>query len=230
MANSIVSVGGLIQIDFDQRGQLKDIEKRLGSFDKKAPNVMKNALNKAAMEARKENAKQAKKKYKVTDSSVLNASNLMKIKRARVGNLTAELDTKSNMYGYYKFQVKPRALAWTDDKPRMYRGRVLKSSGLNAMDADGVENGKTPAATGAKGFITAFQSGHVAVVYRVQGKQAKNRPGPLNKHTQAIEESYSPGLMSMSARSFKEPSVKEEMFSAMEAEIDQRVMSVLKGG
>lgn len=230
MANSIVSIGKLVEIDFDMKGTLQDIEKRLGSFDKKAPTIMKYAINKAAMEARKENAKQAKKRYKVADRSVLNASNLMKIARARAGNLTAELETSSNMYGYYKFQVKPRALAWTKDKPSMYRGQVLKSSGLNVMDGDGVENSGVPADVGSKGFITAFQSGHVAVVYRVRNKKAKNRPGPLNKHTQAIEESYSPGLMSMSARSFKEPSVQEKMFSAMEAEIDQRVMSVLKGG
>lgn len=238
---NLIQVEGLIDFDFDMDNAMKKLEKRLGPFSQKAPSVMAYALNQAAMQARREDAKAAKARYTAENSKEFNLKNVMNItKRARAGNLSLEMSTgKRNMYGFYKHSVSPRTLSHDGGRKSgpTYKGKVLKSSTRKPLFASTIEDNGKPADTvnsgdgsASRGFIVEFSSGHKAVVYRIRNQKMRERPGRLTKHNMALWESHAPGMAQMAGRAFEEKTVQDAIKDTMDKALTQKVAQVLKGG
>lgn len=153
----------LVTITVDE-AKLKNIEKRLGSNSKEAANVLKKAVNKTAREAKKKLAVKAKAEYAAKGGASA-YTKAMTVKSATKSSPSAIITAKGEAKELKDFKVSPTRVARTGNRPKQYRGQVLRAGSMKTLEKDGV-----------KAFITQFQSGHISVVQRVPGKHMKSNP------------------------------------------------------
>lgn len=84
---------------------IKDIEKRLGSLAKKAPNAISNALNRAVTNINSNIKKEVRSKYHIKAGDI---ADTLDIRRANVSNLSAHVISKGKVIGLDKFKVSPK--------------------------------------------------------------------------------------------------------------------------
>ena len=150
----------------------KDVARALGNCGKKAPLVIRNAVNETAKDARKVMIREAKKRYAVNGAGRRHLNDLKIRKRAKVSDLGAELhiggpgqkDAMKNDLGYFK-TIPSRPYVGQDvaNAPDLFKAKVLKNSGMKPLPGQG---------NLSKGFLVEFASGHVGMVQRVIGSSS----------------------------------------------------------
>ena len=135
----------------------KDVARALGNCGKKAPLVIRNAVNETAKDARKVMIREAKKRYAVNGAGRSHLNDLKIRKRAKVSDLGAELhiggpgqkDAMKNDLGYFK-TVPSRPYVGQDvaNAPDLFKAKVLKNSGMKPLPGQG---------NLSKGFLVEFQ-------------------------------------------------------------------------
>lgn len=141
----------------------QEVERELGKLKVKTPAVTKFAVNKTARYARKMMIMKAKARYAVNAAGARHLDELVQKKKATNSSITAELFISSfrNDLGYFdSLPNRPYVGRDVFNAPSVFRGRVLKSSGLKPL---------TGIAQLGKGFLVEFKSGHVGMVQRVLG-------------------------------------------------------------
>ena len=134
------------------KNNLKLIENRLGSLQKKSKEVLKKAVNDTAKQARKEIAQQTQKTYVVKNGKFNKA---MKIKRASNSNPTAIISATGGAMELKDFKVSPASYKTGKQRADVIKGKVLKSSGMKQLVKGDI-----------KAFVAKFSNGHVSVLQR----------------------------------------------------------------
>lgn len=169
------------------KDHVKQIEITLGNLSSKAPNVLKNAINTTAKQARKNLQTEAKLSYVIKASRFNKAINL---KSATVGNPAALLSSKGQALELLDYRVTPKAVLHGKNRPSFLKAKVKKSSSLKPL--------LTSSGT-VKPFIAKFKSGHVAVVERVPGIKYKSPKGLQQREAKKLDPTrikklYSPSI------------------------------------
>lgn len=128
------------------------IQKGLGEFQSKTPQVLKNAVNETAKQMRKLMIERAQKVYTVKSRRFNKATT---IKNATTRNFTAVITSKGSPMELKDFKVSP-AKPQTEPNPRgKTKAKVYNSSQMKSLERNGI-----------KAFVTQFKNGHISVAQR----------------------------------------------------------------
>jgi hypothetical protein len=95
-----------LEMRFDKQ-VLRDTQRKLGDYHKKAPLALSRALNRAASNVTSNISKEVRKEYNIKAGDV--KATLTKTK-ASAGNLSAVVSSKGNVIGLDKFKVSPKTV------------------------------------------------------------------------------------------------------------------------
>lgn len=118
-------------VDVDRK-ILKDVEKRLGEFHKKAPNAISNALNRAATNVNSNIKKEIRAQYVIKAGDITKYGNLVKT-NANSGKLSAVVKSTGGVIPLDKFKVSPKTVNPRRKTP--IKIGVKKSGLKKVMDA-----------------------------------------------------------------------------------------------
>lgn len=178
-----------------ESNDLKRIENALVGLEKKAPNVLKTAINATARQSRRELSTKAKKTYAVKLSG-FNKS--MKMKDATIGKMEAVIKTRGKAMELGQFRASPFRVTNGADRPKVMKGKVITERQMKELVNDDI-----------KAFVVKFRSGHVAVVERVPGKKMKSNP-----KKEFLRKLLSPSIPQMVGN-------EKEVYGEMRPKIDQ---------
>lgn len=139
----------LVVVEFDDGAALRDIKRRLGDLESKAPSILKNALDATARQAKKELATNAVNTY--TGHKKKDYTDAMTIQRPTQSDLSAVIHAKGMMEDLSRFKVKSSS--------GVVKAQVLKKSTLKDLVRDN-----------ARAFMVTFSSGHETVAQRRTGQ------------------------------------------------------------
>lgn len=192
----------MIKIEYN-RSMLQKVERKLGDMKQDAPKVLKAAINDTAKQGRKDLADEAKKTYAVKNTS-FNKS--MKINKARVSNLEAEIVSEGKTLGLKDFKVTPASYRpGNGTPPDIIKAKVLKSSKYKPLEKGGI-----------KAFIVEFSNGHKAVAQR----QGKDRLPIKTLHSNSI-----PKMIGNEKRVYK--IVKPKIKKNLKENVNKQIQKVL---
>lgn len=154
--------GGMFYIDV--RGELEDIEDRLGDLRHKAPVVLTKALNDTAKWAGRELAASAQNRYRIQK---LKFAKEFRTTKATKNNLVATIYAEGTALSSSKFKISP-----TSPSASMKGSQPVKLAILKKQSPKTITSGR---GNGLQAFIAEFQSGHVAVVQREPPKDYKSK-------------------------------------------------------
>jgi ribosomal protein S19 len=115
---------------------LDDIRYKLGTFEHKAPDLLKNAINRTAKDVGSNMAKQASKDYLVTPRGV---KKTISIKNSTKIRLSATVTTEDSPIPIINFDIKPRKgpIRISDDgkrDPKIYKARVRRDTSAKGVE------------------------------------------------------------------------------------------------
>lgn len=146
--------------EFRCNTNIEEIEAKLGSMKKKAPNVLATAVNDTARDAKRLLAKQAKEEYSVASGKFQKA---MKLEKAKPAKPVAVIRATGKQMELIDFKTNPKKRIPVEQ----VQAKVYKSGSLKPLIKKGADhNGKD-----LKSFIVQYQSGHVTVAQRVPGEE-----------------------------------------------------------
>lgn len=124
-----------MRVVFDLDNQIvEDIERRLGSFSRKAPNVLSNAINRAVTNVNSNVKKEVRKEYIIKAADI---QRTLKVTKATKSNLKGEVKSIGSPIGLDKFKVTPKTVnprRKTPIKAGVKKGNLKKL--LHAFVAD----------------------------------------------------------------------------------------------
>lgn len=213
----MLSVGNVVYFEVDEAA-LSEIKNRLGLYDKKAPQVLKNAVNATAREIQGKLAKKAQQTYAVKTARFKKNAKLTK---ATTGNPVAYITATGAREPLSDFQTRKHAGGASA------KAKVLKAGGLKNMTAP---------KSGLKAFMVAFDSGHIAVVRRYPGEKYSNAGKVADRQAKgwdmtAIREFTAASVPYMLGNEYRVYGVLEPEFEQMlKANVDKEIEKVLFGG
>ena len=199
----------------------KAVQEKLGDLYQYTPNVLRNAANNTARRVRDQLLEGARERYAESDEALLSAKQV-KIRRAREGESTAWIYSKGTLQALSKFYVAPKipqknvvasAHVLEDTYPRQFLGRAGES----------------------KAFVVRFDSGHIALVRRMEGQEyidgkVKTARRILGMDLTRIQEFRTVSVPTM----LKHPEVvgqtKETFHTIMVEEVEKQITKFLKKG
>lgn len=183
---------------------IKNVQKRLGDLQHKAPTAMSRAINKTITHVRKSMSDEVRKEYIVKAGT---AKKTIRVKKASSSNLSGEaVSSSSEKIPLKGFTVSPAKR--NPDMSDFYKSQVKRSSSLKAL---------TGSSDRSAGFIATMKSGHVGVFERQ--KDAGRLP---------IAELYGPAIPSMLAsRKLSEATINDGQ-TFMAKAIDQEIKRMLE--
>lgn len=95
-----------LTVDFEEK-MLQEVQDKLGSFHKKAPNAIANALNRAATTVNKNTKLEVRKKYVIKSSDVQKTLTKSKANRS---NLGVVVKSEGALIGLEKFKIQPKTI------------------------------------------------------------------------------------------------------------------------
>lgn len=139
------------------------IERQMESRMKKAPIVLKRAVNQTAKEAVKKLSSKARDVY-VLKYGRPSFKKETTVSDALAGTPEAVIRSKGEMKELLDFQISSNKVSITGNRPKEYKGKVYR------------DKEKVALTKGTKAFIVKFKSRHKAVVERVPGRMMKSNP------------------------------------------------------
>lgn len=208
------------------KAALEQITNELGGFAYKAPTVLKDAANAAGKYAVKETIKAADRRYDYNHARI-NLANEVKRKSATYANPRTVISVESqHMNKMIHFNVTPGRVANASGRPKVYKGRVLKSSSMKPLYDHDRGN--------VKMFMVRFSRGGIQVVSRVPGERySSSSGGKLKERVDAkldptrIEVEYAPSDTHMFSRAFDD--VRENVGEKLQIETKKQINKFLKG-
>ncbi len=157
-ATGSASVGnGVLTFEIDS-STIAKIEKELGELSSKTGQVLKNAVNSTAKQARNLMEQKAQETY-TAKKSALNKD--LKIQKATTAQPTAVIESKGQVMEVRDFKSStPRTGA---------KAKILQSGSLKLIQS---QRGRK-----AKAFLVQFASGHKSIVQRQEGEEYKTSSG-----------------------------------------------------
>lgn len=125
-------------VEIDKR-MLRDVQRKLGSFSKKAPNAISNALNRAMSNINSNVKKEVRAKYNIKAGDVQDT--LKKIRASR-GSLAAGVHSKGGVIGLDKFKVSPKTVnprRKTPIRVGVKKGGMKSAGGAFVADISGAK-------------------------------------------------------------------------------------------
>lgn len=193
--------------------QLEQLETKLNRVLRKVPTVLKNAVNAAARQAKKDLANRAKKVYTVKKSSFdssIQQKNATTSEPVAILTVSGESNPLST---YFKFSKNKGVNA--------ARAKVKKSSNLKALQKGNL-----------KAFIVQFESGHVAIVqrdppkkYTSKGASKRRAKYPYSDLTK-IKELFGPSIPQMIGNEqqvygYIRPKIQENLQRQIHAQVEK---------
>ncbi|WP_404427301.1 phage tail protein [Ureibacillus chungkukjangi] len=123
-------------VDLD-RQMLEELERRLGTFSKKAPNALSNAINRAVTNVNSNVKKEVRKEYNIKASDI---QPTLKITKATKASLRGEVKSSGSPIGLDKFRVSPKTVnprRKTPIKAGVKKGNIKKVLGAFIADIHG---------------------------------------------------------------------------------------------
>lgn len=151
MKTTTKSYNGLISFQVDE-DMLKVIEDALGDLKDKSRQVLKNAVNATAKQAKADLAKKAQETYAVKKTRFTKA---MRTTNATQGRPEATIHITGAQMELKDFKVSPATFKTGKARPSVTKAKVLLSSSLKGL-----------AKSDNKAFLAKFSNGHVSVVQR----------------------------------------------------------------
>lgn len=188
---------------------IHQIELELGSLWKEAPKVLSKAVNQTARKVRKQMVKDLEGNYAFR-SQLGSPGQVMRMKGAKAGNMTATLLAKGNMKELMDFMVTPGTPSWPAEYSAV-SSKVLQKSPLKSLNGN------------PKPFITRFRSGHVAVVVRQPGTSMRGKP-----KKEALKKLLSPAIPIMLNNEEIRNQAKEMVMRELPDAITRQINRVLK--
>lgn len=197
-----------------EEASLKNITDALDGISYKAPTILKNAANATGKVTMKRLQEKMDKKYDIT-SDKINLKNSMRRVSATYANPRTIIEAKSPMYSLGYFQVTPRRLAYGKNRPKIYRGAVLKSEQKDLeWNEIKLSGGKKLKLENGKGFYVRFENGHEDIALRFPG-------------TRKIFTVPSPSIPGMSGVTYREE-VEEDAVKLMREKLQYEIERFLK--
>ena len=182
------SIGHGIYFEVDMQ-DLMEIENGLNMTKDKTKQVLKAAINKTASQTEKLLAKEAFKRYIVTEKVKVKRS-LSIPKKATISSLEAVVASHGKVNELINFKVTPKTYVRGGGVPGGYKGKVLKRGGSNKI----VELMPGRDGDSYKAFIVQYNnsngSSHMAVAQRRPGHHGK-------KYREALKSLFSPSIPTM---------------------------------
>lgn len=197
-------------VDIKTQPDLKKVQKSLGKLHDKAPQVMANAINRAATNVKSNMGKAAAKRYVVKQGDV---KSTIRVKKANRSSLSAEITSSAKRkISLAKFKASPKEPR-PQNPPEYYKSKVLKESGLKPL---------TGTSTLSKGFYARFRSGHEGIFERT-GKLTRNgRP--------QLKELYGPDIPSMIGQKENVKFILDEGTKMLQNRLDHEIKRALEVG
>lgn len=149
---------------------LLEIERYLGMVRDKSRTVLRSAINDTAKETMSLLIEQTANRYHMKRSNIKKSMTLVK---ATASKPIAIIKVTSPTTELYDFKVSPKKYVHPLDfanKPKVYKGKVLKSAKLSKLVL------KPGAQDQYKAFVVKYRSGHITIGQRVPGKKMKSNP------------------------------------------------------
>ena len=166
---------------------LREIEQYLGMARDKSKTILRSAINDTAKDTMKLLLDETVKRYVMKRSKL---KKTMGLSKATAGHLSAVIAVTSPTNELYDFKVSPKKYVHPLDfanKPKVYKGKVLKSAALSKLVLrPGASRDKY------KAFVVKYQSGHITIGQRVPGKRMKSKP-----HKEFVKTLLSPSAPTM---------------------------------
>lgn len=185
---------------------MSSIEDMLDNLKAKAPNVLRNAINRTVTNVKKNIAMKTSSMYFIKSSDV---KKTIKISKATKTKLCGIVKSSSGMIALSKFRVTPnRAVSYKNGKPnpRFYKAGVKRAGGVKKLD-------KSPRA-----FITTMKSGHVGVFERT------------SKQSFPIRQLYGPSVPQMVENNLIIKKITEDANITLSKRIEAEVNYLLSKG
>lgn len=134
----------MINIDFDQ-STMKEIQRKMGSFTRRAPSAISNAINRTVTNVNSNIKKEVRKEYNIKASDL--QATLRKSKATRI-SLQGEVSSSGKLIGLEKFKVSPKKVSprrktpikvgvKKDGMKQVLRAFVADVNGLKVMERKG---------------------------------------------------------------------------------------------
>ena len=150
----------MINITVNTQKAVRYAEKELGEYAKKAPQVVRTAINNTAKDARKMLLERAKETYAVKNTAFTGKSgSAMQIKRATTSRMQAKLHSEGSPIDLFKFKSSPSRYVTGDARPSSTRAKALRANSLKDLKVDT-----------RWAFVARFKSGHITLAQRL-GKE-----------------------------------------------------------
>ena len=172
------------QVNMDD---LREIEQYLQMTRDKSKIILRSAINDTANDTKKLLLDETVKRYTMKRSKL---KDTIGISKATTSRLSAVIAVVSPTNELYDFSVSPKKYVHPLDfanKPKVYKGKVLKTAKLSKLVL-------RPSAVGDKykAFIVKYKSGHVTIGQRVPGKKMKS-----NSSKEFVKTLLSPSVPTM---------------------------------
>lgn len=217
-------------LEIDTERQMEAIIQKLTRLPDRiaAPNILKNAINDTTLQVRRMLNKRAKKRYALTDTSILKDKSLgaPQVEKASTSDLTATLLSKGPMLDLMKFMTQPNT------GTAAAAARVINESSAKSLQMGNL-----------KAFVTTFASGHTAIVqrhpsdeYSSSGKEkrltahrAKGRTWPPDMTK--LKKLLGPAVPHMMGVSFRmsQNEIDAMVYSMLQKHIDKRIAKAMAG-
>lgn len=148
-----------------------EVAQALGDLQRKLPATIKVAANATARETRKEMIRRAKERYAVNAKGREKINALAQRVKATNASPTAQLyigginGMRSDLAYFKHYVTTPHPGASWKTGPKVFRSKVLKSSGMHSLSEQGGQS---------KGFLAEFSSGHIGMISRRLGVESSN--------------------------------------------------------
>lgn len=188
---------------------VKDIESRLGELKSKSPQVVSRAINRAAINARKNIAKETTARYYIKSEDVKETMSTVKSSKSR---LQAAVISKGQRIALSKFKVNPGTPVQYRGKsssPKVYKAGVEKAGGLKPLNGD------------PKAFVAIISS---------NGNEYKGVFARTSKHNYPIEQLYGPAVPQMIKNEKIMKVVSDDVNRTLQKRIDAEINNVLRKG
>lgn len=134
------------------RNAIQTVQKNLGEYQSKAPQVLKNAINATAKQMRKQLIDKAQKSYTVKSGRFNKATT---IKNATLRNLTATITAKGSPMELKDFKVSPSKPDNKPQKNKQTKAKVYSKNRMKPLERNGI-----------KAFVVRFKNDHISVAQR----------------------------------------------------------------
>lgn len=135
-----------------EKATIQSIEKKLNTLDKKMPDVLKQAINETAKQARKQLTTEAQRTYVIKTGRFNKA---MTMKKATKSHLEAVIGATGSVTELKDFKVSPSKYATGEKRPSVIKAKGLRANGMKALQKGDL-----------KAFVAKFANGHQSVVQR----------------------------------------------------------------